>query len=62
MSKVARLLGKDADALHYSHLADDIRSAINRRFLDAGKGLYAGGTQTELSMALYWGIAVTVLI
>lgn len=57
MSKVARLLGKDADALHYSRLADDIRSAINRRFLDAGKGLYAGGTQTELSMALYWGIA-----
>ena len=57
MSKVAKLLGKDDDARHYANLADEIRSAINRRFLDAEKGLYAGGTQTELSMALYWGVA-----
>lgn len=57
MSKVAKLLGKDDDAEHYTRLGDDIRSAINSRFLDVDKCLYAGGTQTELSMALYWGVA-----
>ena len=56
MSEVARLLGKAGDASHYSRLADDIRSAINRRFLNPENGLYAGGTQTELSMALYWDV------
>ena len=57
MAKVARILGNDADARHYEMLAANIRQAINDRFLNREKGIYAGGTQTELAMALYWGLA-----
>lgn len=61
MSKVAKLLGKTDDVIYYTRLSDYIRSAINCRFLNAGEGLYAGGTQTELSMALYWGVVPDTL-
>lgn len=56
LSKAARLIGRKSDAEHYARLADDIRKAINARFLDRDKGIYASGSQTEMSMALMWGI------
>lgn len=56
MAKVAALLGKTDDAIHYTRLADDVRNAINDAYLNREKGIYAGGSQTELAMALYWGI------
>lgn len=56
LSKAAGLLGKADDARRYSQLATDIRKAINDKYFDAEKHIYAGGTQTEMSMALYWGI------
>lgn len=56
LSKAARLLGKDDDCKRYSRLADNIRDAINDRFLDREKGIYASGTQTEMSMPLMWHV------
>ena len=62
MSKIARTLGNTADEAAYGKLAVDIRNAINGRFLDTRNAIYAGGTQTELAMALYWGIVPVDLV
>ncbi len=56
LSKAAALLGKEDDFRYYSSLAGKIRSAINARYLDREKGIYASGCQTELSVPLYWGV------
>lgn len=56
MQKVARLLGNSADAEKYSLLAKNILNSINSTYLDRKTGIYAGGSQTEQSMALYWGV------
>lgn len=56
LAKAAALFGKKEDAAHYSALASDIRDAINDRYLDREKGIYASGTQTELSVPLLWGV------
>lgn len=56
LSKTARLLGHEADARHYGQLAADIRKALNDKYFDSQNAIYAGGSQTELSMALMWGI------
>ncbi len=57
LSKAAALLGNTADQMHYKALADKIRNAINDKYLDREKAIYGSGTQTELSMALMWGVA-----
>lgn len=56
LAKAAALFGRVADAERYSRLASDIRDAINDRFLDHEKGIYASGSQTEMSMPLMWNI------
>ena len=56
LAQAAELFGYTADYEKYSQLADDIRKAINDKYLDTEKGIYASGTQTELSVPLYWGI------
>lgn len=56
LSKAARMLGRNDDASHYATLATQIREAINGKFLNRETALYADGSQTELSMPLYWGI------
>jgi alpha-L-rhamnosidase len=56
LSKTAELLGYGKDALEYKHLAQEIKSAINNKFLNSDKNIYASGTQTEMSMALFRGI------
>lgn len=56
LAEAARLLGRDDDAAYYSALAVKIRNAINDKYLDREKGIYASGSQTELAMPLYWGI------
>ncbi|HYG24357.1 MAG TPA: family 78 glycoside hydrolase catalytic domain [Verrucomicrobiae bacterium] len=53
ISKTADLLGKIDEARHYAKLADNVRSAFNTQFFNAETGLYANGTQTALSCALY---------
>ena len=56
LARAAKLFGYTADYEKYNQLAADIRKAINDKYLDTEKGIYASGTQTELSVALYWGI------
>lgn len=56
LAKAANLLGKEEDHHHYTELATFIRKAINGKYLDAEAGIYASGTQTELSMPLMWGV------
>ncbi len=53
VSRAAALLGKTEDAKRYADLAAVIRDAFNREFYDPKTGLYAGGTQTAMSCALY---------
>ncbi len=56
VSRAAALLGKTEDAKKYGGLASAIRDAFNKEFYDSKTGLYAGGTQTAMSCALYHGL------
>jgi alpha-L-rhamnosidase len=56
LAKAAGLLGKADDMRKYSALAEKIRTAFNRKYLDPATGIYGTGLQTELSMPLYWGL------
>ena len=56
LARAAALLGKEEDCAHYSALAENIKNAINGKYLDPETGIYASGTQTELSVPLLWGV------
>jgi len=56
LSKIARILNKNDDSEVYLALASKIKDAINNKFLDKEKAIYASGFQTELSVPLYWGV------
>lgn len=56
LAKAAKLFGKETDHKKYSDLAEKIRSAINDKYLNEETGIYGSGLQTELSVALYWGL------
>lgn len=56
LAEAARILGHEEDHEHYSALAAGIKKAINDKYLDPATGIYASGTQTELSVPLMWGV------
>ncbi|MGN0002500.1 MAG: family 78 glycoside hydrolase catalytic domain [Sphingobacterium composti] len=56
LANAAKLFGKLEDYKFYSALADKIKIAINTKFLNRESGIYASGTQTELSVPLHWGL------
>ncbi|MBG6236177.1 alpha-L-rhamnosidase [Pedobacter sp. CAN_A7] len=56
LAKAARLFHKMEDAAYYQRLADRIKQAINDKYLQKETAIYASGVQTELSMALQWGL------
>jgi alpha-L-rhamnosidase len=56
LAKAAKLFGNKNDYLQYSTLAERIKKAINAKFFNPQTGIYGKGVQTELSMALQWGI------
>lgn len=56
LSKTASILGKEADFKHYTALAEKIKKTVNEKYLNRETGLYGSGLQTELSVALYWGL------
>jgi alpha-L-rhamnosidase len=62
LSKAAKLLGKTEDAEKYTALADKIKTAVNEKYLDRETGMYGSGLQTELSVALHWGLVPDELI
>lgn len=56
LRKAAELFGKTEDQQYYAALAEKIKSAINKKYFNAQTGIYGSGLQTELSVALQWGI------
>jgi alpha-L-rhamnosidase len=62
LSKTAKLLNRKQDGDHYAKLADKIKSAFNKKYLDGLTGNYGQGLQTELSAALYWKLVPGHLI
>lgn len=56
LAKAAKILGKQADFVKYSALANKIKNAINAKYLNTETGMYGKGLQTELSVPLYWDI------
>lgn len=56
LANTARLFNKQDDYQYYTALAEKIKNAINTKFLDREKGIYASGTQTELSVPLQWKV------
>ena len=56
VSRIAAILGDPEAARKYGDLAQAIRDAFNSRFYHSDTGLYAGGTQTAMSCALYHGL------
>jgi len=56
LAEAARLFNNENDYQYYSALADKIKKAINNKYLDRQTGIYASGTQTELSVPLQWKV------
>ncbi|NII27098.1 family 78 glycoside hydrolase catalytic domain [Pseudoflavitalea sp. X16] len=56
LAKAAKLLGKEGDHKKYTALAAKIRDAFNAKYLNKQTNVYGSGWQTELSVALYWGL------
>jgi alpha-L-rhamnosidase len=61
LAKTAMVLHKPEDAKKYTALADRIKTAFNKKYLNAGTGVYGTGLQTELCMPLYWGLVPDAL-
>ncbi len=55
VARIAALLGKKSDAQKYDALAGEVRTAFNNEFYQ-GKGVYANGSQTAQSCALFQGL------
>jgi alpha-L-rhamnosidase len=56
-ANIARALGKESEAAEAEALAETIKAAFNRRFLQAGTGRYDTATQACQAFALYLGLA-----
>jgi alpha-L-rhamnosidase len=56
-SNIARALGKETEAAEAEALADSIKAAFNRRFLQRGTGRYDTATQACQAFALDLGLA-----
>jgi alpha-L-rhamnosidase len=46
VSQIAKILGKTDDARRYAKLAEDIKDAFNKKWLNKDTNLYAAGSQT----------------
>ena len=56
LAKAAKLFGYQKDFEKYSSLGEKIKNAINKKYLNEETGIYGSGFQTELSVALHWGL------
>jgi len=56
LAHIARTLGRTTDAAEAEVLAEQIKAAFNRKFLQAGTGRYDTGTQACQAFALYFGL------
>ncbi|MCD2425231.1 glycoside hydrolase family 78 protein [Niabella pedocola] len=56
LAKAAALFNRKEDAGYYAALAEQIKKAINDKYLNTITGIYGSGLQTELSTPVYWGV------
>lgn len=56
LASAAKMFGRENDFQKYNALANKIKQAVNDKFLNSETGVYASGTQTELSVPLHWGV------
>ncbi len=56
LADMTALLGQAADALNYRNQAREVKQAFNREFFDAGRKIYASGSQTSNAMPLALGL------
>lgn len=56
LANAAKLFNKQDDYTHYTALAEKIKNAVNDKYLNRETGIYASGTQTELSVPLQWKV------
>ena len=54
VAQAAEILGKTEDARRYTELAEKIKAAFNREFLNQDTNEYSTGSQTSNAMALYF--------
>ncbi|MFV0507302.1 MAG: glycoside hydrolase family 78 protein [Bacteroidales bacterium] len=62
LANTAKLFNKTSDYEYYSKLTEKIKTAINEKYLNKEAGIYANGSQTELSVPLQWGVVPKELI
>jgi alpha-L-rhamnosidase len=62
LANAARLFHHDKDVEKYTALAEKIKTAFNKKYLDETTGSYDQGFQTELSAALYWYLVPAAFI
>ena len=56
VAKMAQMLGDETDASNYSKLAEEVRSAFNKKFFNQKNKKYATGSQTSYAMPIYFGM------
>jgi alpha-L-rhamnosidase len=56
MAGYATLLGKADDAQHFTALAEELKTAFNRKFFHADTGQYDNGSQTSCVLPLAFGL------
>ncbi len=56
LSKFSEMTGKQKEEDYYRKLAESIKNAINKKYLDRENAIYANGSQTSLSAAIYFGV------
>lgn len=56
LATAAKLFDKQDDYAYYTALAEKIKKAVNDKYLNRETGIYANGSQTELSVPLQWKI------
>jgi len=62
LAQAAKLFHHDEDFEFYNRLAEKIKNAFNKKWLDKATGNYDSGFQTELSAALYWKLVPADLV
>lgn len=62
LAQAAKLFNKPEDYRYYTTLAQQIKDAINRKFLNRETGVYANGSQTGQSVPLQWKVVPEEMI
>lgn len=57
IAKMAKILGKEQQAQYYTVLAEKIKAAYLKRFLEPGTGVFSPGTQAAQAFALFLDMA-----